>query len=159
MHDLLKQYIAYNIWANKKLFDVIKKCSPEQQHQTITSSFTSLYATVKHIWFAEEAWWKRHKLLENFTIDAENFNGDFTQLYKSYFAQANLWKHFIDTCTDKQLKHTFKYVRQKKVHKIATFEMLLHICNHASYHRGQLVTMLRQVGVTKIPKIDFSAFV
>jgi uncharacterized damage-inducible protein DinB len=33
------------------------------------------------------------------------------------------------------------------------------VFNHATYHRGQLVTMLRQIGAEKIPATDFAAFV
>jgi uncharacterized damage-inducible protein DinB len=33
--------------------------------------------------------------------------------------------------------------------------MLLHLFNHGTYHRGQLVTMLRELGIEKIPPTDF----
>jgi uncharacterized damage-inducible protein DinB len=35
------------------------------------------------------------------------------------------------------------------------YQILLHLANHNTYHRGQLVNMLRQLGVEKIPQTDF----
>ncbi|MCW3088046.1 MAG: hypothetical protein JWQ78_1432, partial [Sediminibacterium sp.] len=37
-------------------------------------------------------------------------------------------------------------------------EILLHLFNHGTYHRGQLVTLLRQVGVEEIPRTDYIEF-
>jgi len=35
------------------------------------------------------------------------------------------------------------------------YKMLLHVFNHGTYHRGQIVNMLRQLGIEKIPQTDF----
>jgi uncharacterized damage-inducible protein DinB len=40
--------------------------------------------------------------------------------------------------------------------KQPTWQMLLHVFNHGTYHRGQLVNMLRQLGVSRIPATDFA---
>jgi uncharacterized damage-inducible protein DinB len=40
----------------------------------------------------------------------------------------------------------------------AQYEMLAHVFNHNTYHRGQLITMLRQVGVTDLPQTDLIFF-
>jgi uncharacterized damage-inducible protein DinB len=50
------------------------------------------------------------------------------------------------------------YTRQKKSFKTPVSGVLLHIFNHATYHRGQLVTMLRQAGEKKIPGTDMITF-
>jgi uncharacterized damage-inducible protein DinB len=43
-------------------------------------------------------------------------------------------------------------------YKQPIWQMLLHVFNHATYHRGQVVNMLRQLGVDKIPSTDFSTW-
>jgi uncharacterized damage-inducible protein DinB len=50
----------------------------------------------------------------------------------------------------------FHYQNTKKEQfKQPIYQVLLHMFNHSTYHRGQLVTMLRQLGVQKLPSTDF----
>jgi uncharacterized damage-inducible protein DinB len=54
------------------------------------------------------------------------------------------------------LEHVFHYQNTKKEQfKQPIYQMLLHMFNHGTYHRGQLVTMLRQLGIQKLPSTDF----
>ena len=48
------------------------------------------------------------------------------------------------------------YAFDKAQFKQPTWQMLLHVFNHGTYHRGQLVNMLRQLGVSRIPATDFA---
>ena len=64
MKELLKQYAAYNLWANKQLTDVLNKLPEEKHFAEIPSSFNNLYLTVLHMWDAESIWWQRLKLQE-----------------------------------------------------------------------------------------------
>ena len=159
MKELLQQYAAYNIWANKILFDRINKLNEEQINAVIASSFPSVYKTVSHMWLAEDVWWQRHKLVENIVVAAENFTGSFIDLCNQLAKQSQQWKDWVDSANENQLAHVFAYVRNKEQHKIKVQDMLLHLFNHATYHRGQLVTLLRQLGeVDKIPSTDFSTY-
>jgi uncharacterized damage-inducible protein DinB len=159
MKELLQQYAAYNIWANKLLIDSINKLSTEQINTTIQSSFPSIYKTAQHIWFAEEIWWQRLKLVETPVSQAANCNDDFTALCNQWQKQSQQWKEWIDAANDNQLTHVFAYIRNKEQQKMKVHDMLLHVFNHATYHRGQLVTLLRQLGQDKIPATDFVAWV
>jgi uncharacterized damage-inducible protein DinB len=159
MKGLLQQYSRYHIWANNLLFGVVNKLDEKQISQPIQSSFPSIKQTIKHLWAAEEIWWQRVKLIENVVVKSETFEGDFNLVIKQLNAQSLLWKNWVDTLDEKRLKHVFQYVRKKQSHKMVTADMLLHLYNHATLHRGQIITMLRQLGVTKIPSTDFSTFV
>ncbi|MBS1734314.1 MAG: DNA polymerase, partial [Bacteroidetes bacterium] len=66
---------------------------------------------------------------------------------------------WVDLATEAALEHEFIYRNTKKEQfKQPVSEVLHHIFNHATYHRGQLVTMLRQVGVKDIPGTDLVLF-
>jgi uncharacterized damage-inducible protein DinB len=159
MKQLLQQYAAYNIWANKLLVELINKLAAEKIMQEMPSSFSSIYKTIQHMWLAEEAWWQRLKLVESVVLQSEKFTGSFTDLSNLYAKQSLLFKEWIDAATDNQLTHTFAYMRGKEQQKIAVHDMLLHVFNHGAYHRGQLVNILRQLGETdKIPSTDFAAY-
>jgi uncharacterized damage-inducible protein DinB len=159
MKQLLQQYAAYNIWANKLLFDRLLKLSDEKINGQLPSSFNTVYKTVQHMWLAEEAWWLRLKLVEQPVLQSENFAGSFSDLCALYIKQSVRYKEWVDAATDNQLTHTFAYVRQKEQQKMLVHDMLLHVFNHGTYHRGQLVTLLHQLAESeKIPQTDFSAF-
>ena len=159
MKELLQQYAAYHVWANQKLFDRIQLLGAEAIQQEIVSSFPSIYKTVLHMWFAEEAWWQRLKLTEHPDMAATHFTGDFAEMVKLLNRQSLIWKEWVTNASLMQLEHVFAYRNTKKEEfKQPVFEMLLHLYNHGTYHRGQLVTMLRQLGADKIPATDFIGF-
>jgi uncharacterized damage-inducible protein DinB len=158
MKEMLQQYAAYNIWATKTIIDRINKLPQEKIMQEVASSFPSIYKTVNHMWLAEEAWWLRIKLVENPVLESEKFTGTFEEQYSHLAKQSALWKEWVDNANDNQLNHVFAYVRNKEQHKMVVHDMLLHVFNHATYHRGQLVTILRQLGEDKIPSTDFTAY-
>jgi uncharacterized damage-inducible protein DinB len=158
MKELLQQYAAYNIWATKLLTDRINKLSEEEINKEIISSFPSLYKTLQHMWLAEEVWWKRLKLTENIVLESAAFEGSFSEMVEILAKQSLQFKDWVDSANENQLTHVFAFVRNKEQHKMPVYQMLHHVFNHASYHRGQLVTMLNQLGADKIPGTDFSTF-
>ena len=159
MKQILQQYAAYTIWANQRIFECILGLSEEQAGQEITSSFPSLKKTVLHMWDAESIWWQRLKLSERISRPSENFTGNMAELVKSLGRQSAEWLEWVENATEPQLQHVFAYQNTRKEQfKQPVYEMLLHLFNHGTYHRGQLVTLLRHLGVEKIPETDFIVF-
>ena len=69
-----------------------------------------------------------------------------------------LKKAFGDSLTARQLQQVLRYRNRKgEVWEYALWRMLYHLCNHSTYHRGQAVTQLRQLGATP-PSTDLVAF-
>jgi uncharacterized damage-inducible protein DinB len=156
MKELLKQMAAYNTWATQKILDVINALPEEKQKAELPSSFKSLYSTVLHIWDAESIWWQRFKMHERIIVPSENFNGSIQDISNGLLAQSALWKDWVDNATDMALEHVFQYYNNKKeLFKQPTWQMILHVFNHGTYHRGQLINMLRQLGIDKLPQTDF----
>lgn len=156
MKEILIQLSAYNFWANQLLLDIITQLPAEKQTQEVPSSFKSLYVTLLHMYDAESIWWQRMKLQERINIPSENFNGDLKELGTAMLYQNRQWKEWISNANTHQLEHVFHYQSLKKEQfKQPIYQMLLHVFNHGTYHRGQLVNILRQLGVEKIPRTDF----
>ena len=159
MKQLLVQYATYNSWANKKICGAIALLSAEQQHQTIISSFDSIFKTLLHLTDAESMWWQRLKLVEQVERPSASFTGDTNELIHQFLSGSDQWGQWVKNANEVTLTHVFAYQNTKKeLFKQPVNEVLIHLFNHQSYHRGQLVTMLRQVGVDKIPSTDFIAF-
>jgi uncharacterized damage-inducible protein DinB len=156
MKEILTQLSAYNVWANQLLLQVINQLPEEKQKQEVPSSFKSLYATLLHMFDAESIWWQRMKLQERVDIPSENFNSDLKELGNRLLHQNRLWQEWITDVNTHQLEHVFHYHNLKKEQfKQPIYQMLIHVFNHGTYHRGQLVNILRQLGVEKIPRTDF----
>jgi uncharacterized damage-inducible protein DinB len=159
MKEVLQQYTNYTIWASQLLAKSIANLSEEQLHREINSSFSSIYKTLLHIWDAESMWWQRFKLQEQVIRPSDGFAGNFEALNKKMLHQSKLWKEWVDNATEAALLHECMYTNTKNEHfKQPVYQILLHIANHGTYHRGQLVTMLRQLGVQQIPQTDLIVY-
>ena len=156
MKELFVQYANYNGWANSLLLTAIESLTEQQQKQEIKSSFPSLYATALHMLDAESIWWQRVKLQERVNRPSDEFSGTMKELSAQLIQQNKLWQDWVSGINEHGLQHEFIYFNSKKERfKQPVYQMLLHLFNHGSYHRGQIVTMLRQLGVEKIPQTDF----
>ena len=156
MKDLLSQFASYNVWANQKLLDVILALPEEKQKQEVPSSFSNLFKTLLHMWDAESAWWQRMKLQERIIVPSENFNGSMNDVAGGLMQQNRQWEEWVNNASDISLEHVFQYQNSKKEQfKQPIFQMILHVFNHGTYHRGQLINMLRQLGEEKLPQTDF----
>jgi len=159
MKEILIQLSAYHVWANQLLLDAINQLPEEKQKQKVPSSFKTLYTTLLHMYDAESIWWQRMKLQERVSIPSENFGGDLKELGSSLLHQNKQWNEWIAHANAHQLEHVFHYQNSKKEQfKQPIYQMLIHVFNHGTYHRGQLVNILRQLGEEKIPGTDFIAW-
>ena len=159
MKELLKQYASYNIWANQKLSELILSLTEEQQQKEIASSFNSLRKTIFHMWDAESIWWQRMKLHERIIRPSDNFNSSTKDIVNGLLSQSRQWEEWVSNASDLSISHVFQYRTDKQEQfKLPIYQMLLHVFNHGTYHRGQLVTIFRQLGVEKIPQTDFIVY-
>jgi uncharacterized damage-inducible protein DinB len=156
MKELISQLSVYNIWANQLLLDVIKQLPESLQSQAVASSFKSLRTTILHMLDAESIWWQRMKLQERIVRPSDDFACDMSELSTQVLQQNRQWNEWILNANEHQLQHVFHYQNTKREQfKQPVYQMLLHVFNHGTYHRGQLVNILRQLGVEKVPATDF----
>jgi uncharacterized damage-inducible protein DinB len=159
MKELLDQYTAYNLWANRSITDHILSLDADLHQQKAESSFPTLYATVFHMWVAETAWWQRVNLQEKIIIPAEAENPSMQDVVQGLLQQSAQWAEWAKNASDKMLMNVYEYQNSKKeLFRQAAFETVMHVINHSTYHRGQLVTMMRTLGVTTMPQTDFIVF-
>ncbi len=123
------------------------------------NSFGSIYETVVHLMDVESIWWQRLKLQEHVEWPGKTFTGDFEALSKELLALSRQWNEWVSEASAMQIDHVFGYQNSKKeFFKQPVYEMLLHLFNHQTFHRGQIITMMRQNGIEKIPATDFIVF-
>ncbi|MEZ5017181.1 MAG: DinB family protein [Flavipsychrobacter sp.] len=157
MKDYLIKLAKYNIWANKLFIKTLRSLTEEQLDTEMNSSFPTIRKTVYHMWSAEDIWLQRLALVER-PIWAEGvFDGDFEAAIAKWEEASKSLLVFVEQkYNDSALTQVVQYYDLKKrSYKLPVTACLTQVFNHATYHRGQLVTMLRQVGVKKIPQTDF----
>lgn len=158
MKPILEEYSSYNVWANQKMIDVVLTLPEDTVQKTVTSSFSSLQLTLLHMWNTESIWWQRMKLVETIQTPG-NTDSLIQEIAAGLLAQSIQWQGWVEKSTPAALEHEFIYRNSKKQQfKQPVYQMLLHLFNHATYHRGQLVTIFRQFDITTIPPTDFIVF-
>ncbi len=160
---MTKQYFIelseYHIWANNTVCIWLDKISDEQLTEHITSSFKSIYETTLHIAAAEKLWVERLKKYSKFETLVQTFHGSKSDLIKIWKEISVSLKKFIEDMPGDLLEQKLLFKNIKGIeHNLPYYQLLAHVINHSTYHRGQLVTMLRQVGFTDMTSIDMTTY-
>jgi uncharacterized damage-inducible protein DinB len=159
MKALLQPLATYNLWANQQLADTLLSQPSTLHVSAVSSSFPSLLKTVLHLWDAEAIWWQRLRLSEKLVIPSAEFSGALPEACAGLLAQSRQWQEWVGAAQEHMLLHEFSYQNTKREKfKQPVHQVLLHVFNHGTYHRGQLITMLRQLGVEKLPQTDYIAW-
>ena len=153
-------YTQYNYWANELLLSVIEKeMNDEMLDNIIVSSFPSLRKTVYHLWDAEFIWLKRLTGESLNEWPSKNFTGTFSEAKEKILLNDKSFIEFVRNLNDEKLSNTFTYKNiEGKTFTNPIWESVHHCMNHSTYHRGQIVTMFRQLGLTNIPSTDFITY-
>ena len=158
MKKILLSYTAYNSWANGKFVEVLLGLDESLYFKPVPSSFPNLFETVEHIWQAELAWLQRIKQVPP-AKKPEFPNKDMKALLETWVLQNKQWEEFIEQTTEEQLQEMIAYKSWQDIpFSTPLWQIVHHIFNHGTFHRGQLVTMLRNLGVTTLPQTDYIAY-
>lgn len=154
--ELLVQYAAYNAWANNKLIAVVKGLAQQDLHKEVPSSFSSVEKTLLHLWDAESIWWQRLKLQEHINRPSDTKDLKLAEIINGITQLDHQWLTWVSNASEAALQHVFAYQNTKREQfKQPVCHMLLHLFNHSTYHRGQLVTILHYLKLSGIPATDF----
>ena len=145
----------YNQWANTKAIEWLNSLTDDQWTQPLVSSFPSIAETVLHIVAAEQVWYERLMNIENPSWLPFTFKGDRLDTLRLWENSSQLLVDFIANIQDVHLASLQHYKRiNGEAFTQPVYEILSHVLNHSTYHRGQLVTMLRQVGFIAVSSTD-----
>jgi uncharacterized damage-inducible protein DinB len=153
-----RTHIRYSGWASRRLLDAVAALLPEERVKPMGVSHESIQGTLGHIHFADRIWYKRAvepelampPMAELATLEA--ITRDWPHL------QAK-WEAWADALTDADLQRVVKHrMLDGSPAETHASHVVLHLVNHATLHRGQVVGMLRQLGV-KPPATDLIFYV
>jgi uncharacterized damage-inducible protein DinB len=149
---------SYNSWANLILLDPIAQQESEVFRKKIKSSFPSLQETFLHIYWAEELWLARWENLSySHSINPDEYQT--VEILRNAFE--NLFQKqsgCLKRLNPEDESEVIAYQNTKGEHwEYRLDEMMQHLLFHSAYHRGQVVTLLRQEDVDP-PGTDFLVY-
>ena len=155
----LQTQLDYHYWARDIILDAVTVLSHERFTTKVESSFTSLRDTVAHIYAADWIWYTRWVGESPASLIAPDQFPDATSIRTAWRELEGKVRPFVDNLGEDGVHRTFDYKLLSGAPDTAPFwQMLVHVVNHASYHRGQVTTLLRQLGATPPPPTDMIAF-
>jgi len=154
----IRRLCRYDAWANARFLRVVEGLTEEQVTRSLTSSFPTVLHTLAHIvasgWIWVERWEGRTPTASPDWVRAPSLPVLRGQLAD---VEARL-DRYLSSLTPEALARPFTWRRLNGEQVSARLgDVLVHLVNHGTYHRGQLTTMIRQVGGTP-PGTDFSSF-
>jgi uncharacterized damage-inducible protein DinB len=156
MNQRYVDYALYNIWANNRLINDLLEQYDELLGHQLVGSYPTIRATILHIWFAETGWLSRLNGNDWETTKVTKFEGTNKELFKEWQNTSYEFKTFVD---QSELEKVINFDLKGEVFSIPTREIIQTVFNHGSFHRGQVVMMMRQLGVSEITQTDYIEWV
>ena len=151
--------ISFHYWARDRMLDAVDLLSPEQFTRELGGSFGSVRSTVVHTLSAECVWlsrWSGEPLTAMLT--AEKYP-DASSVRKAWRDHERKLRGYFETVDEQAVQKVMSYKTMAGVESAAPlWQMLQHVVNHATYHRGQVTTLLRQLGAEPPKATDLIAF-
>ena len=147
----IRELFDYNDWANQRSLEGAAQLSDEQFVQPLGSSFPSVRDTLVHICSGEWVWLERCQGRTPAAFPDVSHIQTISALRDHWAPQAEQLRTFVWdlglTDLDRVMEYkTFNF----GVYKNPVWQSLQHLANHGTYHRGQITTLLRQLGAKPV---------
>ncbi|HVI45719.1 MAG TPA: DinB family protein [Chitinophaga sp.] len=154
--SLMKNYANYNSWANSRLVEWLRSKPAHVLEQEVPSSFNTIKQTVLHILQAQCYWLCMIKRQSFDTVT--DFNCSLEEAFAGIVEQSAAMADYVNNMTAEHIEEVTSIVSPWFRSDFENFEYILHCMNHSTYHRGQIVTMAHNLGVTEAPMTDYNYY-
>lgn len=155
----LQTLLDYHYWARDRVLEAAAALTPEQLTRDQGSSFKSIRDTLAHIYAAEYAWCSRWQGKSPTALLAPDAFPDVAALRTAWRDLEARVRGVLEGLGESGIARVIEYKMMNGDARQSIFwHMLQHVVNHASYHRGQVTTMIRQLGATPPQSMDLITF-
>jgi uncharacterized damage-inducible protein DinB len=156
--ELLCLLFQYNQWADRRILDACSTLTDEQFTRDLGSSFRSVRDTIVHLYGAEWVWNERMEGRSPSSLYDGAALPDFNSVRTKLEEMDSYYLAFVTRLTPPDLERVIHYKSfAGEEFSNPIWQTLHQLTNHASYHRGQVTTLLRQLGA-KPATTDLIAF-
>ena len=157
--DDVRTLLDYHYWARDRLLAAVEPLTDEQRTRDMGSSFKSIHDTLVHLVAAEWAWFSRWQGVSPTSLAQAGEFPDFATVRARWTALEPQVRAHVEAAGTEGLDHVYEFKTLAGVAGQAPlWQMVQHVVNHASYHRGQVTTLLRQIGAAPPRSLDLFAF-
>ena len=158
-HQDVQLMFDYHYWARDRLLEAAALLTPDQFTRAMGSSFGSVRDTLAHIYAAEWAWYSRWVGEPPTALLPPEMFPDLAAIRSTWIDHEGKMRAFLAGLGEDGIHRVFEYTLISG-HRGATvfWQMAQHVVNHASYHRGQVVTLMRQLAAAPPKPMDMIAF-
>jgi uncharacterized damage-inducible protein DinB len=157
--EVLQQHIDYNIWASRRLLHAVSGLSAEELSHDFSTADKTILGTLAHLYVAEKNWLAR---MQEGTAAIQNRTTEDNQLQTllpKWTEEQNNWKIWVSQLPPEAPDQAMEYLDlQGRRWAQPLWQILLHVVNHSTHHRGQISGFVRALGKTP-PPLDYIAFV
>ncbi|MBI2686179.1 MAG: DinB family protein [Acidobacteria bacterium] len=144
---VLLTHFDYTLWASSKLLDAAGRLTPEELTRDLQASHKSVLGTLQHIYYADRIWLSR---LEGRTLSTfmDPEPGPDVEALKTHWPVViKGLRDFVELAPEELFEGPLVFKRLTgDQYEMTHWKVLLHVVNHATLHRGQVMAMLRQLG-------------
>jgi uncharacterized damage-inducible protein DinB len=156
-----RQLLLYTLWADRVVLDAVREVSLEHLTRNAGVSFGSLLGTLSHILGSQRRWLARFVGQGAAQQDAGDPGfADLEGLVAGWGETSSQLEFFLASLTEEQLEAEITWggsEGQGPGNTRPLWQPVTHMVNHSTYHRGQVVSLLRQLGYQP-PKTDLIHF-
>jgi uncharacterized damage-inducible protein DinB len=159
LRELLLEHTGYSAWATRQVLEACSVLAEEQIGRDCGASHSSLLQTFRHMHDGERVWLRRLEEVHKDRLP----RGVGPERSFEFLVQAwpELWdgyRRWLEEASEDDLKFEVSTILPDDgVFCVPRWQIVLHAINHTSFHRGQIITMLRGFGVQP-PNTDLTAF-
>ena len=145
--DAIRELYDYNHWANQRVLSAMTPLTDDMFTRNMGNSFVSLRDTLAHILGAEWIWLERWLGRSPKALLSASDFPTLQALQRRWAAVRLDQNQYIQTLVPERLNDDVSYTNTRgERYSYALWRQMLHVLNHSSYHRGQVTTLLRQMG-------------
>ena len=151
LHDVLTKFASYNYWANQRIIEWIEKYPEALVSRATVSSYPTIPKTLYHIWTAQLVYLS---ILESNELKFPE-EPSYPEILKGLMSSSTRLIGIIELLGSEGLQST-RYIERPDIKgDYPVFEFILQCLNHSTYHRGQVITMGRSLGLESPPVTDY----
>ncbi|MBL8238163.1 MAG: DinB family protein [Bryobacterales bacterium] len=143
----LLTHFDYTLWASSRLLDAAGRLSEEELTRDMRVSHTSLLGTLQHIYYADRVWLARLEMRTPAAFMDPEPGPGVAELKEHWPVVIKGLRDFVELAPEELFTQELHFKRLNgDAQRLAHWKVLLHVVNHATLHRGQVMAMLRQSG-------------
>ena len=149
--EQLRVLFEYNLWADRRTLDACAALTNEQFTRDLGSSFGSVRDTVAHLHGALWLWNERLAGRQPAALPHASAHAGLAEVRSTLEDMDRYYLDLASRLTPQDLERVIQYTNLAGESSAAPVWQILHqLSNHATYHRGQVVTLLRQLGAKAV---------